>query len=68
MKIGEGVIHQGRTQPHSTIVDYCMVLASLPKLASRRLSPHIRESKTILDSGFHAVDSGFQVLDSRICQ
>ena len=28
-------------------------------------SPHVRESKTVLDSGFHAVDSGFQLLDSR---
>ena len=28
-------------------------------------SLHVRESKTVLDSGFHAVDSGFQVLDSR---
>ena len=27
-------------------------------------SPHVRESKTVLDSGYHAVDSGFQVLDS----
>ena len=26
---------------------------------------HVRESKTLLDSGFHAVDSGFQLLDSR---
>ena len=26
-------------------------------------SPHVRESKTVLDSGFHAIDSGFQVLD-----
>ena len=25
---------------------------------SLRRSPHVRESKTILDSGFHAVDSG----------
>ena len=25
---------------------------------------HVRESKTVLDSGFHAVDSRFQVLDS----
>ena len=23
-------------------------------------SPHVRESKTVLDSGFHAMDSGFQ--------
>ena len=30
-----------------------------------RNSPHVRETKTVLDSGFHAVDSGFQSLDSR---
>ena len=28
-------------------------------------SPHIRESRTVLDSGFHAVNSGSQVLDSK---
>ena len=28
------------------------------------LSSHVRESKTVLDSGFQAVDSGFQILDS----
>ena len=27
-------------------------------------SPHVRESMTVLDSGFHAVNSGLQVLDS----
>ena len=27
-------------------------------------SPHVWESKTVLDSGFHFVDSGFQVLYS----
>ena len=26
-----------------------------------------RESKTVLDSGFYAVDSGFKVLDSKFC-
>ena len=31
-------------------------------------APCIRESKTVLDSGFHAVDSGFQALDSNLCQ
>ena len=31
------------------------------------LSPHLRESKTVLDSGFDAVDSGFQVMDSALC-
>ena len=28
------------------------------------MSPHVREPKTVLDSGFHAVDSEFRVLDS----
>ena len=32
------------------------------------VSPRARESKTVLDSGFHTVDSGFQVLDSSLCQ
>ena len=27
-------------------------------------SPHVRESRRVLDSGFHTVDSGFRVLDS----
>ena len=31
-------------------------------------SIHVGESKTVLDSGFHAVDSRFQVLDFSICQ
>ena len=30
--------------------------------------PYIRKTKTVLDSGFHAVDSGFQILDSSLCQ
>ena len=29
---------------------------------------HVREPKTVLDSGFYAVDSGFQVLDCSLCQ
>ena len=28
--------------------------------------PHLRESKTVLDCGFHIVRSGFQVLDSYV--
>ena len=32
---------------------------------SKVLSRHVRESKTLLDSEFHAVDSGFHLLDSR---
>ena len=30
--------------------------------------PILRESKTVLDSGFHTVDSGLQVIDSSLCQ
>ena len=32
------------------------------------VSPHVRESRTVLDSGLHVVDSGLQLLDSNICQ
>ena len=32
------------------------------------LSPVESESKSVMDSGFHAVDFGFQVLDSSLCQ
>ena len=44
--------------------------APLTKLypSLKNLPPHVRESKTVLDSGFHAVDSGFQVLESGIFQ
>ena len=31
-------------------------------------SPHVSESKTVLDSGFHGMDSGFQVLDFSLSQ
>ena len=37
-------------------------------LAAKGLLSLIRESRTVLDSGFHAVDSGFQLLDSSLCQ
>ena len=30
------------------------------------VSPHTRESKTVVDSGFQAVNSGFQMLDSSL--
>ena len=29
----------------------------------KEISPNVRESIAVLDSGFHAVDSGFQALD-----
>ena len=28
------------------------------------VSPDVRESKTVLDSGFHVMDSGFRIPDS----
>ena len=31
-------------------------------------SPNVRESRAVLDSGFHAVDSRFHVVDSGLCQ
>ena len=44
--------------------------APLTKLypSLKNLPPHVRESKTVLDSGFCAVDSGFQVLRSGLFQ
>ena len=38
---------------------------SHPQLCQLIISRHVGESKTVLDSGFHAVDSGFQVLGFR---
>ena len=38
------------------------------KQDKRIFRPIYRESGTVLDSGFHDVDSGFQALDSCICQ
>ena len=35
---------------------------------SQVIAHHTRESKTVLDSGFHAADFGFQLLDSSFCQ
>ena len=32
----------------------------------KEVSPHLRESKTVFDAGFHAVDSGFRVPDSSL--
>ena len=46
---------------HLPIWESCL-LHILPLMPSSS-STHIRESKTALDSGFHAVDSGLQVLD-----
>ena len=37
---------------------------SLTGFVFKNLSSHVRESKTVLDSGFQVMDSAFQVLDS----
>ena len=34
----------------------------------KRQSPHVRQSKIVLDSGFYVTDSGLQVLDSSLRQ
>ena len=42
-----------------TVLDF----VSVHKNAKKKMAPHVRESRTVLDSGFHVVDSRFQVLD-----
>ena len=49
--------------PHNTGADYLLWLLSDAWLVS---DGHLRESRTVLDSGFHAVDSGLRVLESSI--
>ena len=39
----------------------CKPEGSTISLFENKNLPHIRESKTVLDSGFHTVDSGFSV-------
>ena len=47
----------------SSCLRVLLVLIALPStLTMSPVSPHVRESKTVLDSGFNFVSSGFQVL------
>ena len=39
---------------------------SIYRATFTKLSSHVRESKTVLDSGFHVTHSGFQVLNSSL--
>ena len=41
-------------------------LDHLMEKLSANISPHVKESKTVLDSGLHVVDSGFEVPDSGV--
>ena len=38
-----------------------MMMMMIENTTQTFISPHVRESRTVLDSGFHAVDSGFRV-------
>ena len=44
------------------VKDICLLHQLFPLFYT---SPNVRESKTLFDSGFHAVDSRFQVLNYR---
>ena len=46
----------------------CVGHVGLLRLCLHYVLTHKRESRTVLDCGLHTVDSGFQVLDSSICQ
>ena len=41
------------------------IVSHFVKVSLKARSPHVRKSKTVLDSGLHAVDSRFHVLHSR---
>ena len=43
-----------------TIRPWVLVLLTKAKPSASHTSPHARESKTVVDSGFHAVESGFR--------
>ena len=56
----------GRDERRAPLKTYAweatQLLASSKISAPHQFSPHVRESKKVLDSGFYAVDSGFQTL------
>ena len=57
------------SRPPSSALNFPLDWSTLHSTVNQKVnqqSPHIRESKTVLGSGFHSVESGFQVLDSSI--
>ena len=52
------------TKLRNIIVTDIRVYAHVMIVRLLRVLSHVRESKEDLDSGFHVVDYGFQVLDS----
>ena len=71
-KLGKGMLFSleqafvGRDERRAPLKTYAweatQLLASSKISAPHQFSPHVRESKKVLDSGFYAVDSGFQTL------
>ena len=57
-----------RTWPGTTDVDQFQSSYFPPQDFAYLLSPHVRESKTVSDCGFQAVDSGFLQLDFSLSQ
>ena len=49
-----------------TLADEVKLPVKMYLVSCSFVSPRARESKTVVDSAFHAVDSGFQVLDSSL--
>ena len=47
---------------YKIVKDICLLHQLFPLFYT---SPNVRESKTLFDSGFHAVDSRFQVINYR---
>ena len=54
--------------PNFWFYNFFLPLKNRTCLFINPFSPHVGRTKTDLDSGFHAVDSGFQVLDSSSCK
>ena len=54
--------------PNFLFYNFFLPLKNRTCLFINPFSPHVGRTKTDLDSGFHAVDSGFQVLDSSPCK
>ena len=48
----------------SNVMEFDYHRGKITRPTNGHISPHVRESRRVLDSGFHTVDSGFGALDS----
>ena len=48
----------------SNVMEFDYHRGKITRPTNGHISSHVRESRRVLDSGFHSVDSGFGVLDS----